>query len=552
MISVIASLPILLVVILMVAFNVPAKKALPSGWAAALLVALFVWKQEPVTTAAWALDGFLEAIGTFAIIFGAILIMNTMNRSGAIASIQKMFYGINPDRRIQAIIVGFVFEAFLEGAAGFGTPAALAAPLLISLGFPALCAAIITLIFNTTPVSFGAVGIPTNMALTVTSQLVDDAGISHDAFAAGLCKFTAIGHSVCCGFVIFAGIFVMCKFFGKEKRGSDAFKALPFILFTTAVFDTFYLCLASIFGPEFPSLIGSIMTLAIVIPAAKRNFLCPKENWDFEKSAQAAETTKSEAETESEAESATPIRKGAISTLLAWAPYIIIAVLLVASRLNLFSMKTLLTRGWFHATVTDILGKAGVTWNWNFGWCPGVFPLLFVCILTFFLYRMPTKEVTFVFRNTVKQTAGAAIALCFGVSTVFIYRNTGMNATLTADSMLYAMANGLAQLMHGAYIAVAPAIGALGAFMSGSNTVSNTLFAGLQFQTALLVNLSPIVIVALQNIGAAAGNMICVNNIVAVCATTGVSGSEGRIIRTNITPCIVYCLIAVLILAPFA
>ena len=131
---------------------------------------------------------------------------------------------------------------------------------------------------------------------------------------------------------------------------------------------------------------------------------------------------------------------------------------------------------------------------------------------------------------------------------VYIYRNTGMNAVLTDKSMLYVMAEALANIFKGAYVIIAPVIGVLGAFMSGSNTVSNTLFAGLQFQTAQLVKMSPVLIVALQNIGGAAGNMICVNNVVAACATTGTMGNEGKIIRTNALPCLIYCIIAILVL----
>ena len=114
--------------------------------------------------------------------------------------------------------------------------------------------------------------------------------------------------------------------------------------------------------------------------------------------------------------------------------------------------------------------------------------------------------------------------------------------------MLLVMAKALADLFSSAYVIVAPLIGVLGAFMSGSNTVSNTLFSGLQFQTATLVHMSPVLIVALQNIGGAAGNMVCVNNVVAACATTGTMGNEGKIIKTNALPCLIYCLIAILVL----
>ena len=113
MTALIASLPILLVIVLMLAFNWPAKRALPLGWVVAVVIALLYWKQDFTTSAAWALDGFLEAIGTLVIILGAILIMNTLKHSGAVTAIQRVFNNVNPDRRIQAIIVGFVFAAFI-------------------------------------------------------------------------------------------------------------------------------------------------------------------------------------------------------------------------------------------------------------------------------------------------------------------------------------------------------------------------------------------------------------------------------------------------------
>jgi len=539
-----ASIPILVVVLLMMAFNTPAKKALPIGWLITLLIALFYWKQNPLTTAAWALDGFLEAIGTFAIIFGAILIMNTLKHSGAVTAIQRVFNNVNPDRRVQAVIIGFVFGAFIEGAAGFGTPAALAAPLLISLGFPPLCAAVIALIYNSVPVSFAAVGTPTNMAVSVTMQAAQDAGLDPGTYTMALTKYTAIGHCVCALFIVFIGIWVMCKMFGPRRSGKDAFAVLPFTLFTALVFDAFYLALAFFFGPEFPSLVGSILTLFIVIAAAKKNFLCPRTVWVFEP----------EEKWDKSWLALTPPKRdndNGMSAALAWLPYILVAALLVATRLNWFGLKTLLTNDYFTLSLSGIFGIEPVCWKWNWGWCPGILPFVLVCIITFFLHRMPAGKVLESIADTGKQTAGAAIALLFGVSMVYIYRNTGMNAALSDKSMLMVMAETLAEGTGKAYVAISPLIGVLGAFMSGSNTVSNTLFANLQFQTAQLLEMSPIIIVALQNIGGAAGNMICVNNIVSVCATTGTGGNEGRIIRMNILPCLIYCAIATLTMMAF-
>jgi lactate permease len=116
-------------------------------------------------------------------------------------------------------------------------------------------------------------------------------------------------------------------------------------------------------------------------------------------------------------------------------------------------------------------------------------------------------------------------------------------------SMLYAMAKGLADVAGRGYLVIAPFIGVLGSYMSGSNTVSNTLFSSLQFTTAGIVGLPYVLIVALQNNGGAIGNMVCVNNVVSACATTGTNGNEGRIIRANIIPCAVFCIIVVVVMA---
>ena len=528
--ALIASLPILIVIIAMLAFGLPAKLALPIGWVATLAVALGHWGQDALTAAAWAAGGFLESISTLAIVFGAILVMNTLKHSGAVAAIQRGFNGINSDRRVQAVIIGYAFGAFIEGAAGFGSPAALAAPLLISLGFPPLCAAIVALICNSVPVCFGAVGTPTMTAASLV-----------EADVSALSRYTAIGNSAASFMIVAAMLFVLCRVFGPTRRGRDAVAALPFALFVAATFDVFYLGLAFAFGPEFPSLVGAIPTLALAIVFARKGWLCPKKPWDFERRETWDRSWLSSVPVKADAQAG-------MNQLLAWLPYLLIALILVAARLDWCGLKGLLTSSACTFRIDGIFGCETVGWKWNWGWNPGVLPFAFVCLLTFAMHHMPLAKIGEVCADTVRQVRGAAIAIAFGVSMVYLYRNTGVNAALTAKSMVYVMAESLADVFSASYLAVSPLIGVLGAFMSGSNTVSNMLFAPLQYETAALVKLSPIVVLALQNIGGAAGNMICVNNVVSVCATTGVTGNEGRIIRFNLVPCLVYCVIAVLVL----
>ena len=155
-----ASVPILFTIVMMVGLNWPAKRVMPIAWVIALTLAAFVWRVPAQWLAGNTVSGALNALNILIIVFGAILLMNTLKASGAIMAINRTFYGISPDPRIQAIIVAFLFVSFLEGAAGFGTPAALAGPLLVSLGFPPLAAVILALIGDSTAVSFGAVGTP--------------------------------------------------------------------------------------------------------------------------------------------------------------------------------------------------------------------------------------------------------------------------------------------------------------------------------------------------------------------------------------------------------
>lgn len=192
-------------------------------------------------------------------------------------------------------------------------------------------------------------------------------------------------------------------------------------------------------------------------------------------------------------------------------------------------------------------------------------PFILISFVTIFLHHMKKEEAAAAFKESFEQIGGAAIALLFGVAMVNLYRftcNADIGRTILAgeqvaeftyanSSMLYTMAYALANIFQGVYFVIAPMIGVLGAFMSGSATVSNTLFSSLQFETATLLAMPQVLIVALQCMGAAIGNMTCVNNIVSVCATTGTSGNEGKLIRTNILPCLIYCVVVAVVVGIF-
>ena len=548
MYAIIAFIPIIVTVIVMAGFNWPAKIALPLAWLLTAIVGFAFWKMELITLAAQTIAGFLSAIDTIVIIFGAILIMNTLKQSGAMAVINKMFTNVSDDPRIQVVIIGFMFGAFIEGAAGFGTPAALAAPLLIGLGFPPLAAAMSALIMNSVPVSYGAVGTPTNTAFTTVADQVTALGGEPEVFKMALSKWTAIGHAFMAPFIILICLMLMIKFFGgKNNQIKHAFAAIPFVIFTAIVFDVPYLIFAIFLGPEFPSLIGALIALPIVMTAAKKGWFLPKEAWDFPPRAEWEEEW--QATTEVKEDESVKMETN-MSMVKAWIPYVIIALILVVTRVPQFGLKAILntTNAPFAININNLLGFEGVNWSFKWAWSPGVLPFILVAILTIFIHGMSGEQVKKAWKDTINMVSGAAIALVFGVAMVQLFRSTNVN-TSGLQSMIFVMAKGLADLAGQAYIVVAPFIGVLGAFISGSNTVSNTLFSSLQFETATILAMPQVIIVALQNLGGAIGNMTCINNIVSACATTGTVGREGLLVKRDAVPMIIYSLTMVVLMA---
>ena len=550
MYALIAAFPILLTVVLMVGFNKPAKQALPLSWLVACLVAGLVWHMGVLEMTAQTIAGFLSAFETLCIIFGAILLMNILKQSGAMASINQMFSNITRDARIQAVIIGYIFAGFIEGVAGFGTPAALAAPILISLGFPPLAAAAVCLIYNSTPVCPGPVGVPTLTASSTVASAVTGLGGDPDTFTMELTKWTCIPHMIGGFFIIFIGVCVLCKVFGPNKSFKDALPALPFCLLSGAVVAVIYIPMAIFAGPELTSMVAFIIALFVLMIAAKKGILMPKEEWTFDRVEEWGDKSWMATRKVS-----TTKEKG-MSPVKAWMPYIIIGIFLVISRIAVFGLKDILNNEPFILHVDHILGFENINWDFKFFWNAGILPFIIVALLTIFLHKMTKAEAKTAIFDSFNQVSGAAIALLFGVAMVNLYRFTSDTSigetvlsagqtveefTYANSSMLYIMAHALANIFDKAYFLVAPLIGVLGAFMSGSCTVSNTLFASLQFETATVLGMSQVLIVALQNMGGAIGNQICVNNIVAACATTGTNGNEGKLIRTNIIPALIYC-----------
>jgi lactate permease len=287
-------------------------------------------------------------------------------------------------------------------------------------------------------------------------------------------------------------------------------------------------------GPEFPSILGGLLGLAVVTLAVKRGFLVPKDTWDFAPPAEWPVTWVGNLQMSMDSLAESRISRG-----MAWFPYVLLALLLVLSRtVKPFgdALKSV------DLKFANILGEQGIGGNFQILYLPGGL-LILVCVVTYFLHRMRAPDFARAVRDSGSTILGAGFVLIFTVPMVRVMINSGVNAN-DLVSMPISMARGVADLMGQVYPLLAPSVGALGAFLAGSNTVSNLMLAQFQFETAGLLSLSGALMVAIQSVGAAAGNMIAIHNVVAASATVGLLGREGMTLRITIIPTIYYLALA--------
>ncbi|TBU76085.1 lactate permease [Pseudomonas daroniae] len=541
LLSILAFVPLVLAGVLLIGLRWPAKYAMPVVFLLTAAIGLTVWDMTLNRVIASSLQGLILTVSILWIIFGAILLLNTLKYSGGMSSIRRGFASISPDRRVQALIVAWLFGCFIEGASGFGTPAAVVAPLLVVLGFPALAAVVLGLIVQSTPVSFGAVGTP--ILVGVASGL-DQAGLSQQLLAAGsnwdtffhlIYSRVAITHGLIGLLMPLIMVMIMTRFFGKNQSWREGLAVAPFAIFTAICFSVPYIAAGVFLGPEFPSMIGALVGLAIVVPAAKAGFLMPRETWDFAE----AKDWPAEWMGTIELKIEEVAGKAPIPVALAWAPYLLLAVFLVISRVfpEVKAGMMSLSFGW-----TDILDESGVSGSLEPLYLPGGI-LCVVVLLTFFLHRMRVRELTTAIGESSKTLLGAGFVLIFTVPMVRILINSGVNGS-DLHSMPVAMAELVANSVGSVYPFFAPAVGALGAFIAGSNTVANLMLSQFQYDAAGLLGVSGTMMVAGQSVGAAAGNMIAIHNVVAASATVGLLGREGITLRKTMLPTLYYLIAA--------
>lgn len=531
----IASLtPVISVMLFLVLLRMPASKAMPISMVVTALAAVFIWQMDTHILTVSVVEGLLSALTPLSIIFGAVFLLNTLKHSGAMDTIRAGFTNISADARVQAIIICWLFGSFIEGSAGFGTPAAIGAPLLVLLGVPPVASAVVALIADSTSVSFGAIGLPvlfgmeqglTQGGTSMAAAQIAEHGGSYVDFAQYIAMHMITIDLITGTLVPLVMVSVLTGFFGRNKSFKEGLAIWKFALFSGLAFTVPAWIINYLAGPEFPSVIGALVGMALVIPVAKKGYLLPKTPWnDF-------------AENENQS-SEKVINRSEISQIAAWTPYIIMAALLVLSR-TIAPLTSWLTS--FNLSWTGILGTE-LKASFATLYAPGAFFIL-VCALSFFLFKMKGSAMRSAVGDSCRSMLPTIISLGTSVPMVKIFLNSGANSA-DLSSMPVALADLLANSMGAVWAWMSPIVGIFGAFLSGSATFSNMMFSGLQYSVADNIGMNHALVLALQGIGANAGNMMCVMNVVAAATVVGMAGRESEIIRKTMPVAIGYALLA--------
>ena len=529
-------LPIACVGVLLIGLRWPASRAMPLCYLVAAGLAVLIWGVPAVQLAAATVKGLIIAAELLFIVLGAVLLLNTLEESGGLAAIRQSFRDITPDRRIQVIVIAWLFGSFIEGSSGFGTPAAVAVPLLVGLGFPAMAAVVAGLIIQSTPVSFGAAGTP--ILVGVSQGLGSDPAVAAYAAQLGYADWhaflamigwkVALLHAIAGTLIPLLVVSIMTRFFGRNRSLAEGLAVWRFALFAALAMTVPYLAVAYLLGPEFPSLLGGLIGLAIVVPAAKRGFLIPRNRdcWDFD------EPERWDPQwTGAQMAGNGPVASRPMGVWTAWLPYALVAILLVVTRVSLFRLDGLLTRA---AIPVHAIFGTSISHDLRPLYLPGTV-FIAVSLITLVAHRLSLRAYARAWTKSLRTVAAASTALVCTVPMVQVFINSN-GGTGGFDAMPLALARGVEQLAGSAWPLFAPLIGGLGAAVAGSNTVSNMMFSLFQFHVGGRIGVDPTWIVALQAVGGAAGNMICVHNVVAASAVVGLLGREGVILRKTLIP----------------
>jgi len=490
-----------------------------------------VWQVTPNTMIAAFTKAGLISFDIVFILIGALLLLTTLKKVGAITTLKELLISVSPDRRIQGILIGLFFVGFIEGLAGFGTPAMLAAPLLVVIGFPVRAAILLSLVGDTISVPFGAVGTPFVIGLNqgVSSFITANPSLGGpEAFSTATIIPFVIGIGMPLAFAVpFFMSILLTGFFGGNWK--ESFSIWKHLVLAGFCFVIPFATIALILGPEFPALLGSLIGTGLFIIGLKLPFFTIKKPWDFAHAG--TKKTSSKYHTDNLHFS---------KILMALVPYSIVVALLIASRLpntafHTFSFNTLTF------TVESIVDET-VNHTSRLFFSPGTF-LLIGTLASFMLFSVKPADALIILKETLLKSFKPAITLLVLISLAQLLLFSGKNGSELPSVPVYAAE--IISMLPISWYLLAPFVGLFGALVTGSVTVSSILFGSFQAQTAALGGYSLPGILALQILGAAAGNMIALHNVIAVLAAVQSNESKTKdkdVLLLLIKPALLYAL----------
>ena len=481
------------------------------------LIAVFVYGMPIGPAISSAIYGFFYGLWPIAwIIVGAVFLYKISVVTGDFNIVRHSILGITEDQRLQLILVGFAFGAFLEGAAGFGAPVAITAALLAGLGFRPLYAAGLCLIANTAPVAFGAMGIPIIVAGQVSN--IDPFLLSQ--MAGRQLPFLSV-------FVPFMLVIIMDGWRGVRETW-------PAVLVGGGTFAIVQFLTSNYFGPELPDITAAIATL-VVLPLFLRLWQ-PKRIFRFD---------------ESEAAPKEEIPHYSTGEIIkAWSPFIILTIFVMVWSIAPF--KKLFAKGgalesWVLSFDVSFLNniivktapivatdsKISAVYKFNWFSATGTAIILAAVVSTFVLKMRPARAIG-VFGMTLKELALPIYSIGIVLAFAFIANYSGLSSTLA-----------LALSQTGkSFTFFSPFLGWLGVFVTGSDTSSNALFGALQATTAHQIGVSDVLLVAVNSTGGVTGKMISPQSIAIACAAVGLVGKESDLFRYTVKYSLGLCAIA--------
>ena len=496
----------------------PSHISLPFAAALVYLLVLVHSRLDANLVNATVVNGMLSALTPISIIGGAILLSLTMRRSGAERTIGEWLKEVSPNPVAQLMIVGWAFPFMMEGASGFGTPAAIAAPLLAGLGFDPVRVAILTLVMNSVPATFGAVGTPMWFGFSqVPLSPPEILSVSWKS---------ALVHTVAALFVPIIALRLVVGWAEIRQNLLYIYLSILSCVLPSLAFSRF--------NYEFPSLVGGAIGLGLSVLMAKRQLGLLRH-------------AGSEVETGPSPKDHERVR--------AFAPYLILIVILIVTRVPFLPL-----RAWLNAESPALtldwgsLGKLSVsaalvfkldsifgtpsTWSYNALFVPALIPFVVVVLLCVPILRVDLHSLKKVVADTANQLRNPTKTL---VGTLIMVQLMTVGGD-RAQTMIIGQT--FATIMGRIWPFFAPVLGALGAFFAGSATISNLTFANIQDSIARTLGFDRTSILALQSVGAAMGNMIAISNIVAVSSILGLVNQEGFVLKRTVIPLVVYALVA--------